>query len=65
MDGVTFNWVFTFLALNRKNNKTENYDNIYATLVVPFPIWKTTRLNSHHSIQERYKGRKRNDPILP
>ncbi len=34
MDGATFNWVFTFLALNGKNNKTENYDNIYATLVV-------------------------------
>jgi hypothetical protein len=34
MDGATFDRVFTFLALNRKDNKTENYVNIYATLVI-------------------------------
>src|SRR5690606_13948691 len=33
MDGATFNSVFTFLALNRRYNKTENYDIIFATLV--------------------------------
>src|SRR5690606_2685502 len=33
MDGTTFNSVFTFLALNRRYNKTENYDIIFATLV--------------------------------
>lgn len=33
MDRATFNWVFTFLALNRKDVKTENSNNIYATLV--------------------------------
>src|SRR5690606_13449888 len=34
MDGATFNSVFTFLALNRRYNKTENYDIIFATLVI-------------------------------
>jgi hypothetical protein len=34
MDETTFDQVSTFLALNRKNNKTENCDIIYATLVV-------------------------------
>ncbi|WP_276912953.1 site-specific integrase [Aneurinibacillus aneurinilyticus] len=34
MDGATFDWVFPFLALNRKDIKTENSVNIYATLVV-------------------------------
>ena len=34
MDRTTFDWVFTFLALNRKKYKTENSDVIYATLVM-------------------------------
>jgi hypothetical protein len=34
MDGATFGWVFTFLTLNKKDNKTENCDIIYATLVI-------------------------------
>lgn len=38
MDGATFNSVFTFLALNRRYNKTENYDIIFATLVVFFNL---------------------------
>jgi hypothetical protein len=33
MDGATFNWVFTFLALNRMDIKTENSAIFYATLV--------------------------------
>ena len=33
MDGATFDWVFTFLPLNREGEYTENYDTIYATLV--------------------------------
>jgi sulfate/thiosulfate transport system permease protein len=33
MGGATFVWIFTFLALHRKNNKTENSNKIYATLV--------------------------------
>lgn len=33
MDGATFDWVFTFLALTRKDIETENSVNIYATLV--------------------------------
>ncbi len=34
MDGATFSWVLTFLALSRESDKTENFDNIYATLVI-------------------------------
>ncbi|MGN8648364.1 tetratricopeptide repeat protein, partial [Gracilibacillus sp. HCP3S3_G5_1] len=40
MDGATFNSVFTFLALNRRYNKTENYDIIFATLVILFNLKK-------------------------
>jgi hypothetical protein len=34
MDGATFVWVFTFLALHQKKDKTENSNKIHATLVV-------------------------------
>jgi hypothetical protein len=34
MDEATFVWVFTFLALHRKNNKIENSNKIHATLVI-------------------------------
>jgi hypothetical protein len=48
MDGTTFSWVLTFLAHNRINNKTEDYDIIYATLVSFFInfiyIWGEIRL---------------------
>lgn len=33
MDGTTFNWVFTFLALSRTNTETEYSVKFYATLV--------------------------------
>lgn len=34
MDGATFTWVFTFLALNRIKIETENSVKFYATLVI-------------------------------
>ena len=34
MDGATFDWVLTFLALSRLDKLTENSEVIYATLVI-------------------------------
>jgi hypothetical protein len=38
MYGATFNWVFIFLPLIRKDIKTENSVNFYATLVSAYVI---------------------------